>query len=196
MNRRRFRERPPCLQKQRLRLIGIDRRRMRRGLTCSRRGSSGSFSLYRPFPIQSPSGSLPRGRRTWRLGALPDHQQTLWGSARSFPRFNRLYVRRIARCKFREAWKALHSARHAPDTDGRRTHTRRVQAHHNSGSGFISAAIGHIGGFVMSKPNRAAGPHLLTPFAFEDEFVPGNGKNRPWPSTLSVMTSLRRCPPL
>src|SRR5262249_52294525 len=34
-------------------------------------------------------------------------------------------------------------------------------------------------------PAGADGPRLLTPFYFGGEFVPGNGKNRPWPPPLS-----------
>jgi hypothetical protein len=37
------------------------------------------------------------------------------------------------------------------------------------------------------------GPHPLTPFAFGDEFVPGNGKNRPWPvASARCLTRLCR----
>src|SRR5262249_7057721 len=37
-------------------------------------------------------------------------------------------------------------------------------------------------------PTGEHGPHLLTPFRFGGEFVPGTGKNRPWSSPLSAMS--------
>src|SRR5262249_35027584 len=35
------------------------------------------------------------------------------------------------------------------------------------------------------SPAGEDSPRLLTPFRFGGEFVPGNGTNRPWPSSLS-----------
>jgi hypothetical protein len=45
----------------------------------------------------------------------------------------------------------------------------------------------HVWSFLSQvKRKQRCGSHPLPPFAFEDEFVPGNGKNRPSPVSLSL----------